>query len=340
MLRSLEVCEALLPNGKRRFGEYIAGDISGSSGKSLSVNLRTGVWMDFATGEKGSNLLELIHQCKFPDSLADAIEYANEMLGQQTIPRAARMAEIKPATKKTIGLADLRVGTPAEHYMLAKRIPMTTESVAVAEREGVLRFFDCPRNGACYSLTDASKRVRQDRRLDGEPFVLRDGACTKSRTIGDPSHALGLPTPKPVIALCEGSSDLLAAYHLAWCESMEHLIAPVAMLGAGMKIDPRDVPLFAGKRIIMFPDNDDAGKKAEQNWRAQLVDYKKDIIVFYFGGLYQMNGQKIKDLRDFLNISPDQFSENFFSAILENKHPRLRGESHTSKNNSIYTNGN
>lgn len=48
-----------LPNGKRQGTEYKAGSVAGEAGTSLSINLRTGRWADFATGERGGDLIDL-----------------------------------------------------------------------------------------------------------------------------------------------------------------------------------------------------------------------------------------------------------------------------------------
>lgn len=54
---------AWFPNAKRNGGEWKLGDISGSAPTnkgSLSINGRTGVWKDFASGEGGSDLISLV----------------------------------------------------------------------------------------------------------------------------------------------------------------------------------------------------------------------------------------------------------------------------------------
>lgn len=48
-----------LKNGKRVGHEWQCGNLSGDEGKSLSVNLNTGAWSDFATGESGGDLIRL-----------------------------------------------------------------------------------------------------------------------------------------------------------------------------------------------------------------------------------------------------------------------------------------
>lgn len=53
------VVPAWLPNGKRRGAEWVVGSLQGEAGDSLSINLRTGVWCDFAADAKGADLINL-----------------------------------------------------------------------------------------------------------------------------------------------------------------------------------------------------------------------------------------------------------------------------------------
>jgi putative DNA primase/helicase len=48
-----------LPAGKRVGGEWVVGDLDGSAGESCSINLRSGAWSDFASGEAGGDLVSL-----------------------------------------------------------------------------------------------------------------------------------------------------------------------------------------------------------------------------------------------------------------------------------------
>lgn len=48
-----------LPAGRLEGHEWRAGNVRGDPGKSLAVNLNTGVWADFSSGEKGADLISL-----------------------------------------------------------------------------------------------------------------------------------------------------------------------------------------------------------------------------------------------------------------------------------------
>ncbi len=50
---------AWLPGGMTRGHEYVCGSLQGGSGTSCSINLSTGQWADFASDEKGGDLISL-----------------------------------------------------------------------------------------------------------------------------------------------------------------------------------------------------------------------------------------------------------------------------------------
>lgn len=80
--RAGEVCEWLLPNGKRKAQEWCVGSVYGEEGDSLRVNIggRAGVWKDFAGDTKGGDLIDLImavREC----GKADAVNEAKSFLG-------------------------------------------------------------------------------------------------------------------------------------------------------------------------------------------------------------------------------------------------------------------
>jgi twinkle protein len=106
--RAQDVCEWLLPNGKRRAQEWCVGGVHGEAGDSMRVNLggKAGLWKDFADQEKGGDLIDLImavHSC----GKAEAVQSAKDFLGIRddkpsfvTKPRAYKMPEKPRALTK------------------------------------------------------------------------------------------------------------------------------------------------------------------------------------------------------------------------------------------------
>jgi putative DNA primase/helicase len=57
--RAESLLEQWLPGGKRAGHEYQCGSVRGGEGSSCSVNINSGMWADFASGEKGGDLVSL-----------------------------------------------------------------------------------------------------------------------------------------------------------------------------------------------------------------------------------------------------------------------------------------
>ena len=78
--------KVLFPGGRAQGSEFVCGDLSGKSGRSLSVNLDKGVWKDFSTEQGGSDPVSLwaaAHGCS-------QIEAARLLATQLGLPDAAK----------------------------------------------------------------------------------------------------------------------------------------------------------------------------------------------------------------------------------------------------------
>lgn len=105
--RAQDVCEWLLPNGRRKAQEWCVGGVTGEAGDSLRVNLggKAGLWKDFADQDKGGDLIDLIMAVMGMDK-AEAVREAKGFLGIRddrpqftTRPRAYKRPEKPKCTK-------------------------------------------------------------------------------------------------------------------------------------------------------------------------------------------------------------------------------------------------
>jgi hypothetical protein len=306
-------CKYLFPNGTEKYGRFSIGSLVGEAGESLKIALagdRVGTWKDFATGDGGNNLLELLRRvkgCNLVAACHETVEWLRMPHPQRGKSQSKPAVAVEKKALKRHHFGDLEIGNAKDIARLSRLLGVVPEALALAVEDGVLRFAAGGINGRLWVVVDKLKRVRQDRRLDGFPFILKDHSLAKARTIGSSACPIGLPTVKPFVALVEGSSDLLAAYALAYAEDMESLIAPVAMLGAANHIHPAAVDDFRGKRVLTFPDYDSAGINGVDRWKNQLDGIVKSFQVLDYGGLRRDDGQQIKDLRDFLRIAVDSW---------------------------------
>lgn len=103
--RSRSLLEEWFPEGKLHGHEYRVGSLRGEPGESLGVNVETGAWKDFATGEAGGDLISLyaaIHGLKQPEAaraLAERDGIAGPAPAMSSEPKRPKWTPILPAPK-------------------------------------------------------------------------------------------------------------------------------------------------------------------------------------------------------------------------------------------------
>jgi hypothetical protein len=310
-----DFCQYVFPNGRYGNGEYSVGSLNGEPGNSLKIRTmgpKAGMWKDFASGEGGSNLLDLLCKVRHYGFCAGCEEVTNWLhaTGNHMPCHMQAMLSKPIVAGEPLPFRGLQSGTSDDIKRLSNLMEIGEEGLHLASKDGILKFINHPTNGRCWCVVDKKNRVRQDRRLDGERFILKDGSTAKSRTLGSPSYPIGLPTEKPIICLVEGSSDILAAYGLIYAEGIEEEVSPVAILGAANRIHLDALEDFRGKFALGFPDYDTAGKIGMSVWEKQLKGIVGAFRVFDYAGLLRDDGQPIKDVRDFLRIDVDQWEND------------------------------
>lgn len=112
----LRQAEQLVPQwlsgGRRRGHEWVCGDLSGAEGSSCSVNLNTGAWADFASGDKGGDLISLYAARHGLGNAAAAVELRAQLgFGPSAPPPAADPAAPSPSAPAA-GPAPAPTGAP------------------------------------------------------------------------------------------------------------------------------------------------------------------------------------------------------------------------------------
>jgi hypothetical protein len=302
--RAHEVCELLLPAGRLDQGNWIIGSTKNDEGKSLHVQLtgnRAGLWLDFATGEKG-DLIGLWRAARGA-SLRDTCTEAMKFLG---IERVQEEREEPTASQAWTQLQrEMGTGTSPDidALVVLRKLP-NDDGLRAAIENGHLFFgpvFDKADSNYHHSwiITDSSRMGAQARRLDGKPY----GDGQKSKTIhgtagrwpigiADAGNSLDL-------AMVEGGPDFLAAYTAIEMLGLANQIQPVAMLGSSQTIHPNALEKFCGRTVWIFPHNDDnmAGIQGAIRWQNQLKSQKITLIPFDFRPY-----PGVKDLNDFVSL--------------------------------------
>ena len=109
-----------LPQGVRRGREWVVGDLRGNPGDSLSINVETGLWMDFATGESGSDPISLFAAINGFSQFNSAKALA-EKLGIETKKQGNGKSHPKGEPQSEIIFPVPRSAPPPiDHYRLGK----------------------------------------------------------------------------------------------------------------------------------------------------------------------------------------------------------------------------
>lgn len=201
--RAEEVGRYLLPQGKREGHEWCVGNIDGETGKSLKIHLtgeRSGVWSDFATGDKGDllNLWALKHNVSLMVALKEASQYLG--IGQTKFEAYARKQFDKPQTTKMIPLTS---ESQVMRYLAEER-KLTVETLHAYKIHGRGRSIAFPylRDGEFIFV----KYLGLDR-PDGKKQIHAEKNCEPCLFGWQ-----ALPPSTRTIAICEGEIDAMSLY--------------------------------------------------------------------------------------------------------------------------------
>ncbi len=309
--RAEQVCQHLLPNGRRKGRAWLCGSLSGEAGNSLQVCLegsKAGVWMDFGAGPSG-DLIGLWQQVRGID-LHQACEEACDWLNIPESDRAkpnpnpapAKKIETRAPSPTWLRLQQsLRKGTLSELNQVAslRKFP-SIAGLELATRHDHLFFADVWDDGfewPAWIITDPSRRNAQARRMDGQPWSGIGNKKAKTITGCEANWPVGIANSATSVAFVEGAPDFLAAWHFIWMWERVGQISPVAMLGAGQPIHPEAASLFKGKKIWLFPHGDNAGITAAERWENELTHAGATRIT-----RWDFTPHGVKDLNEFVLV--------------------------------------
>lgn len=318
-----ELCMHLLPGGKKVGYRWICGSIDGGAGDSFSVNLRTGLFGDFAVDDRmnrgAMNLWMAVH--KLPDTphgQREAINGLSAWMGTPTggIERRT-VIEKKPERKPCVFPKDVRFPTDREVTLLSDLRHVRFQAIERACQRGLLWMFDDEKNGVCWLWTDERRQCGLRRRLDGKLFELTSGGSAKSASCphSNMSEPLGYREAAsfPSFAVVEGAPDGLAVYDQAIAIGLPLNVAPIVMPCASSKFTIESLGALQGKRGRVFSDNDPAGQKASREWSMQLTCAGIDVDAWKF--------EEVKDLNDYCKLprptEPDWKEHHAMSFVLQ-----------------------
>lgn len=277
-------------------------------------------------------------------ALASLASFSPSLLSARKKQAAVpRVSEVARANRSKPTLPRLRALTEEEAIGLAKMRGLSVQGVVAAaldKRVGACAWpqyercavhgwecrrdrTDCRGDGywhtpkeseMCWVVTDSQRWVAQARRLDGKPFVRRNGDEFKSWTIGSPTWPIGASEigDRACVLMIEGGADMLAAFHFLVKFERVQAVAVTAVLGASCAIGDEALPFFARKRVRIIMDEDEwktvksaggerkmkPGLEAAARWTGQLTEAGAAVETFSLHGLKKKDGSKVKDLND------------------------------------------
>ncbi len=253
-----------LPGGKTKGNEYSPLNPTRNDKKlgSFVINTETGLWCDFSTDDKGGDIVSLIAYIRGSSQL-DAAKELNDFLGlnqpptTQATQQPKKAAETKPKDtwEAMIPIPDDALNTcPKKHYM--NGLPSYTWEYKNANKKLLMKImrFDTSSDGGERKKTYAPLIYTKDLATGRKSWQWKQ--IPNNRPLyGLDELALN---PSSHILLVEGEKAADAAKKLL--PSHVCMAWPMGSNGVS-KVDFR--PL-AGRTILLWPDNDEAGLKAMQ----------------------------------------------------------------------------
>ncbi|MEY3775277.1 MAG: zinc finger protein [Verrucomicrobiota bacterium] len=281
---------------------------------SFSISPDDRLWHDHATGEGGDVVSFIIAatSCDHAAAIARLKALAGGAISTPLpLRRIAPKAKESPPAPKPLPALDTPTFSEVR-ALAALRDWHLYAAFEIATARGLLRMAtmrDAGEIARAWVLTDDARKTAQARRLDGNPWQ-RTGA--KSDTLrADPAHPIGLAAigNRPVIALCEGEPDTLAALHFAFLAGIHESVAPICLTGAAKRIPDAVAEQLRGCHVRIFRQADTAGHSAALSWAEGLESAGVEVCGVNLDGLTRPDGTPAKDLADLARWPVESWTE-------------------------------
>lgn len=255
-----------LPGGKIVGNEFECGNLSGISGRSLRVNLRTGKWGDFSSNERGGDLISLyaaIHGI----SQIEAYRKLGGQSPQQSIANGNGQHHHHPSDSDAASLVPPPKGTKKPDFK-HKKHGQATKVWAYRDGTGAVLYFI-----ARYDGPDGKQFIPWSWRSDGR-WVNK--AWPEPR----PLYGLELLAQRPdaAVLIVEGEKAADAARSIAG-----HVYVVVTWQGGSLAWKKTDLSPLYGRKILLWPDADATGIDAMCKIAAFLVEHCPEVKVLDVG---------------------------------------------------------
>jgi hypothetical protein len=277
----------LLPGGRRESGEWVARNPTRNDAKpgSFKVNLRSGVWCDFATRDKGGDIIDLKAYLDGKSRLEAARDLAT-MLNVQSTDSSSLTGNVRDyQPKATANIA----ATPVEAREPAIVFPTRTKP----DKEGKPRFMVAGDEGP--RAHDNEKR-RHIYKRGGVPIRIKIMTRDEQRALNayrvtDANGTTGWQYRKP-----EGfksvpyvAGDLDSSSTVFWPEGEKDVDSvgkrggsAVTFGGVGDGLPAGCELYFASKHLVILADNDEEGSQHAEAKAALAFGIAESVRIVRF----------------------------------------------------------
>jgi putative DNA primase/helicase len=282
---SLDLVREWLPDGEKQGNEWVSVNPTRAdqSPGSFKVNLNTGLWKDFATGDAGGDLVSLwayLHGLKQEQAAIELVDrYRLGINTTTTSQPSPRNTASKPATQKrkdTKGrlvmpvpadapappLKHPRQGNPVKHWEYRNAEGQRLFVIARYDIKGTTSNNGKPKKDfrplTCWQQADKPVQWHYSGLPDGIPVPLYGLDRLAAR-------------PEASVIVCEGEKAADAA---------EQLLADVVAIcwaGGSSAVNKADWSALQGRSVIIWPDHDEPGTKAASQVQQKLQGIARNI---------------------------------------------------------------
>lgn len=229
LARASTILSQWLPAGKLRGSEFTVGNLQGADGSSLSINIHTGRWADFASHDSGGDLI----------SLYAAINCISQGDAAKKLD-----PKWKPSTTRTPAVQQSNTRPKPKNF----KPPKGSEPIIKGHPAGVSTYRDRDGEPLFYiaKYVIDKKKVFSTYSWDGKQWQKK--AWISER----PIYGLELLNSKPILVV-EGEKCADALRKIS-----EHYTV-VSWPGGGNAVDLVDWSTLYGRHVLVWPDCDDPG---------------------------------------------------------------------------------
>lgn len=245
----------ICPGGTIQGKEYQAAAINGGKGKSFSFNLQTGKWADFATGEKGGDIISLYAAAKSVNNAEAA-----RMLQEQFMNISAKPQHHYPV--KTV--KDITIIKPPSHAVKPEK-PLNngltpSYSWTYRDHDGEPLFYIFR-----YDMPDGTKTFTPLSFSSTGQWVKKQWPAPR------PLYNLDKLTrnPNKPVLVVEGEKAADAA------EQMQDIYIVTTWPGGVNAINKTDFTPLYNRKLLLWPDGDQPGIKG----MAQLASLLREHVI-------------------------------------------------------------